>query len=195
MVELSPWRPGMPLHDPCCGTGTLLIEAAFRQGHRAPGMTRSFACEKFPFFPPEICAPVRKQVHDEFEPDRICSISGSDIDPEALILAGKHVAQAGLDGKISLFREDLRTLSLSEERGCFLCNPPYGERMSDRKTCHSLYEGLGKLHRSHPGWGMGVISSDPGFERAFGRRADRRRRLYNGRLECQFLAYDPISGR
>lgn len=189
LVELSPWRPGMPLHDPCCGTGTLLIEAAFRQGHRAPGMTRSFACEQYPFLSPERTAQIRSAIQADFEPDRISNISGSDIDPEAISLAMRHVQQAGLKGLIDLECLPLEQLNLPHSEGVFLCNPPYGERIGDRKSCAVLYAHLHALMRRHPGWSLCAISSDPGFEHAFGRKADKRRRLYNGRLECQFLTY------
>lgn len=189
LVELSPWRPGMRLHDPCCGTGTLLIEAAFRQGHRAPGLTRRFACEDFSCFSREEAEAIRKQARTDYEPERIGGISGTDIDPAALELAGRHVRQAGLEGRINLGCQRLETLQLPEERGVFLCNPPYGERLSDRKSCEKLYREMGLLWRRHPGWSLCAISSDPMFERAFGRRADKKRRLYNGRLECEFLIY------
>ena len=189
LVELSPWRPGMPLYDPCCGTGTLLIEAAFRQAHRAPGMTRTFACEDFSFFSRAEADALRAQVRADYEPERIHDIGGSDIDPEALELARRHVRQAGMEGKIGLSRQDLRTLQLSGGEGVFLCNPPYGERLSDRKSCEKLYRELCLLKERHPGWSLCAISSDPAFERAYGRRADKKRRLYNGRLECEFLIY------
>jgi len=189
LVELSPWRPGMRLHDPCCGTGTLLIEAAFRQGHRAPGLTRKFAMEDYCFFPKEACEAIRRQCRFDFEPERISGISGSDIDANALDLAGRHVRQAGLEGKIELTQTPLEQLTLPDEQGVFLCNPPYGERLSDRKTCQKLYREMGRLKARHPGWSLCAITSDPGFERAFGRRADKKRRLYNGRLECEFLIY------
>ena len=189
LVELSPWRPGMRLHDPCCGTGTLLIEAAFRQSHRAPGMKRIFACEHFSFFSREEAAAIRQQVWNDFKPDRLGGISGSDIDPDALDLATRHVRQAGLEGKITLTCQDLRTLQLPDEEGVFLCNPPYGERLSDRKSCEKLYREMRLLKERHPGWCLCAISSDPAFERAYGKRADKKRRLYNGRLECEFLIY------
>ena len=189
LVELSPWRPGMRLHDPCCGTGTLLIEAAFRQAHRAPGMKRVFACEHFTFFSREEAAAIRSQVWNEYKPDRLGGISGSDIDPEALELAGRHVRQAGLEGHIDLTCADLRTLQLPDECGVFLCNPPYGERLSDRASCEKLYREMRLLKERHPGWSLCAISSDPAFERAYGRRADKKRRLYNGRLECEFLVF------
>ncbi len=189
LVELSPWRPGMRLHDPCCGTGTLLIEAAFRQGHRAPGLTRHFAMEQFSFYPQKACEDLRRTCRFDFEPERISGISGSDIDPEALGLANRHVKQAGLSGKIELTNVPLQQLKLPDESGVFLCNPPYGERLSDRRTCEKLYGEMRKLKERHPGWSLCAISSDPMFERAYGKRADKKRRLYNGRLECEFLIY------
>ena len=191
LVELSPWRPGMPLHDPCCGTGTLCIEAAFRLAHRAPGMERRFACEHYPFFPREELARIREEVRAEADPERVRGISGSDIDPEPLKLAERHLRQAGLQGRIAFTQEPLETLQLTEENGVFLCNPPYGERLSDRKSCEKLYGELRRLQLRHPGWSLCAISSDPAFERAFGRRCDRKRRLYNGRLECEFMVFLP----
>ena len=189
LVELSTWRPGMRLHDPCCGTGTLLIEAAFRQGHRAPGLTRHFAMEQFHFFPKKECDALRQTCLDDCQLDRISGISGSDIDPNALELANRHVKQAGLSGKISLTNVPLQQLQLEGEPGVFLCNPPYGERLSDRKSCQKLYREMHALLDRHPGWSLCAISSDPMFERSFGRKADKKRRLYNGRLECEFLIY------
>lgn len=190
LVELSPWRPGMPLHDPCCGTGTLLIEAAFRQAHRAPGLTRHFAMEQFSFFPHGQAADILAACRADVHLDRISGISGSDIDPSALELAGRHVRQAGLEGRITLTREPLETLQLTGDRGVFLCNPPYGERLSDRKSCQRLYGELRRLKERHPGWSLCAISSDPAFERAYGKRAAKKRRLYNGRLECEFYIYE-----
>lgn len=189
LVELSVWRPGMRLHDPCCGTGTLLIEAAFRQGHRAPGMNRKFACEQYPFFPHAEMRQIRMQVLSEYEPERIRGISGSDIAAEPLELARRHVHQAELDSMIELTQTPLEELQLPDENGVFLCNPPYGERLSDRKSCEKLYGEMRRLKARHPGWSLCAISSDPAFERAYGKRADKKRRLYNGRLECEFLIY------
>ena len=83
----------------------------------------------------------------------------------------------------------LQQLQLEGEPGVFLCNPPYGERLSDRKTCEKLYAEMGKLLKRHPGWSLCAITLDPMFERAFGRKADKKRRLYNGRLECEFMIF------
>ncbi len=191
LVEMSPWRPGMPLYDPCCGTGTLLIEAALRQGHMAPGRSRSFSMENFSFFSSASARKIRDTVLAEACPERVRNISGSDIDPSALDLAFRHVRQAGLEGKIGLKIQPLQEVQLSERGGVFLCNPPYGERISDRNGARAIYRDLGLLQKRHPTWSLCAISSDPGFERAYGRKADKCRRLYNGRLECQFYTFLP----
>lgn len=191
LLQLSPWRPGVPLYDPCCGTGTLLIEGAFIASHRAPGLNRAFACEDFAFMDKEAMARLRKEAQEAFRPDLTGEIGGSDIDANALDLCKRHIAQAGLSKKILVHPEDLRQVKLPQPQGVFIANPPYGERLGDRKTCEKLYRELGLLFRRHPGWAMGVIASQPDFERCFGCRAQKKRRLYNGRLECEFMVFQP----
>ena len=145
----------------------------------------------FAFFQKNEAEEIRMQLEKEKHPERIHAISGSDIDSEAIRLANLHINQAHLEGRIPLSVKPLQTVNLSEKGGVFLCNPPYGERLSDRESCHILYHDLRLLHDRHPTWVLCAISSDPGFEKAFGRRADKKRRLYNGRLECQFFTYLP----
>lgn len=196
LVSLSPWRPGMVLHDPMCGTGTLMIEAAMRMANRAPGLTRAFAMESWGGMPVQAFAALREEAQAAFDPGRIEGISGSDIDPEAVELANRHLRQAGLAGKVSFTVGDMRECRLQSECGAFLCNPPYGERLSDRKACETLYREMGLLLRRHPGFTLSAITSHPGFERCFGRRADRKRRFYNGRLECEFMTFGlPAAGK
>ena len=189
LVSLSPWRPGMALHDPMCGTGTLMIEAAMRMANRAPGLTREFAMESWRDMPLDAFKAVREEAQAAFEPERIEGISGSDIDPEAVELATRHLRQAGLAGRVSFTVCDARECRIEAERGAFLCNPPYGERLSDRKECETLYREMGLMLRRHPGFTLSAITSHPGFERCFGRRADKKRRFYNGRLECEFMTF------
>ncbi len=189
LVDISPWRVGMPLYDPCCGTGTLLIEAAMKATHRAPGLKRAFACEKYGFMPNADMARLRAEAEAAYDPDIAFDIGGSDIDPEALQLCNRHMEQAGYPWRMPTEVCDLKQVQLPQPRGVFLVNPPYGERLSDRESCHALYRELGALLKRHPGWQMGVIASDPAFERYFGKRATQKRRLYNGRLECEFFVF------
>ena len=190
LVEASPWKPGIPLHDPCCGTGTILIEAAMQECCRAPGLERSFAMEDFCWVNRPELAKIRHQIGLMNKKTISSRISGSDLDPEALRLAERHIHQAGMDHQVSVFQCPLQELQLSEETGVFICNPPYGERMNDQKSCRKLYHDLSLLKARHPGWSLCAITSDPAFERSFGKSANRKRRLYNGRLECTFYIYE-----
>ena len=189
LVMLAPWKNDMPLYDPCCGTGTLLIEAAYLRSHRAPGLTRAFACESWPLFPKKEMERIRQEAESRFDPSLIGSIGGSDIDPQALELCRRHIKQAGLGGRITVSQKDLRDLTLSAPSPLFLLNPPYGERLSDRKQCEKLYRDIRALYDRHPDCRLCVITAHTGFERCFGKRANQKRRLYNGRLECEYLMF------
>jgi putative N6-adenine-specific DNA methylase len=187
LVRLSPWQTGQALHDPCCGTGTLLIEAAFLASGRAPGLTRLFSMDDWVQSDKKALASIRKEAQARYAPDKIEGISGSDLDPEALKLCDRHIAQARLTGKITVKQADVRDLRLDAAHPCFLTNPPYGERIGDRKLSGQIAAALGKLMRAHQGSQLCVITADPAFERQAKCRAHTRRRLYNGRLECEFL--------
>ena len=189
LVDLSPYRNGMRVYDPCCGTGTLLIESAIKACSRPAGIRRSFACERYPFLSDEEKKAVRAAVEEMEKAKAPFAIAGSDIDPEALKLCRRHITQAGFEGRIDVHAQDLRALTLEGTPGLFLCNPPYGERLGDREKARELYREMGLLLKRHPGWSLAAITADPGFERAFGRRADKKNRLYNGRLECEFCIF------
>ncbi|MDD2647913.1 MAG: class I SAM-dependent RNA methyltransferase [Eubacteriales bacterium] len=188
LLTLSPWRLSEPLYDPCCGSGTFLIEAAMMKSGKAPGLERGFAVTSWKGFDARAMELLREEARDRFKPELACDIAGSDINPEALSYCATHFKKAGFSG-IKVEKCDLRELKIEENSGCFICNPPYGERLSDIKTAEKLYAEMGKLLGRTPGWSMGVIATDPLFERCFGRRAKSRRRLYNGRLECEFMCF------
>ena len=167
----------MPLYDPCCGTGTLLIESAFIALNRAPGLKRTFACDDWGFMPKAECQAIRDEAIEKFEEGskRPLQIAGSDIDPEAIELAVK----------------DLRDVTPKMEGGVFLCNPPYGERIGDKRVTQAVAKQLYLLKQRSPGWSLCAITADTYFEKNAGRRADKKRRLYNGRLECEFMIFNP----
>ncbi len=189
LVDISPWRPGQPLHDPCCGTGTILIEAALRTANRAPGLNRGFAMEQWAFVDQKACQRLREQAKASVDLSLIEGISGSDVDPEALKLCRKHIAQAGLSGKIEVFEKDFRDLEPLTPGTCIITNPPYGERLYTKQQVHTLYRQMRRLEEKTQGGRVCVLTSVPAFEKLYGRRASRKRRLYNGRLECEFLVF------
>lgn len=197
LVMASPWRPAQPLYDPCCGTGTLLIEAAFIALSRAPGLKRAFDCEKWGFMPQAEMKRLRAEAEEKFNAgrERPIQIAGSDIDGGALELARHHIAQAGLSGRITLEKRDLRDVTPRGESGVILCNPPYGERLGDKRAAAAVERQLGLLQERSSGWSLCAISGDLAFERNFGCRADKKRRFYNGRLECEFMTFLPPDSR
>lgn len=192
LVLQSGWHPWQPLYDPCCGTGTILIEAAFIALNRAPGLTREFAMEHWPCVNREALEAVRRAAREKYEEGagRPLFVSGSDIDPEAIELAQRHVRQAGLSGRIRLEVRDMREVTPAGEPGVFVANPPYGERLDNVRAAHAVARQLGLLMKRSPGWSLCAFSADMGFEREFGRRATRRRRYYNGRIECEYHIFE-----
>ncbi len=194
LILQSGWHPWQRLYDPCCGTGTLLVEAAFIALGRAPGLTRSFAMEAWPCAPHESMRQIRSEAKIKYAETskREIRIAGSDIDPEAIELARRHIRQAGLAGRIELEVKDLRDVNLSGEAGVFVCNPPYGERLDNIRAAHAVARQLGRLQERHYGWSLCAFTADMGFEREYGRRAARRRRYYNGRIECEYHIFDSL---
>ena len=193
LVLQSGWHPKQPFYDPCCGTGTLLVEAAFIALNRAPGLTRSFAMEQWPAVDMEQLKAIRAEAKKRYEEgyQRKLTVAGSDIDPEAIELARRHVKQAGLSGRIDLEVKDMRDVTLTGEPGVIVANPPYGERLDDARAAHAVARQLGALQQRCPGWTLCAFSADMGFERMYGRPANRRRRYYNGRIECEYHIFEP----
>lgn len=190
LLMLSRWRPEIPLVDPCCGSGTLPIEAALLGRNQAPGLQRRFTAEAWRRVPPALWEAAREEARDLVDLEVDLSISGSDLDPEAIALAERHAAAAKVAGDLTLTLRNLVDLRLPAGPGKVVVNPPYGERMGNAASAEALYRRLGELARDSTGWGFFVLTAHPQFERFFGRRATRARKLYNGRLECQFLQFD-----
>ncbi|MCQ2436966.1 MAG: class I SAM-dependent RNA methyltransferase [Clostridia bacterium] len=197
LVLQSGWHPKEAFYDPCCGTGTLLVEAAFIALNRAPGLTRTFAMESWPVVARnyEQIEAIRTEAKMKFEEGlkRPLRVAGSDINPEAIELAKRHIKQAGLAGRITLEVKDLRDVTRAGDPGVFVANPPYGERLDNKRAAHSIARQLGILHERHPEWSVCVFSGDMGFERAYGHYAQRRRRYYNGRIECEYHIFEPLT--
>ena len=193
LILQSGWHPWQRLYDPCCGTGTLLIEAAFIALGRAPGLTRAFSMEAWTCVPHEALRKIRSEAKEKYAEtaNREIRIAGSDIDPDAIELAQRHLKQAGLAGRIQLEVKDLRDVTLAGEPGVFVANPPYGERLDNIRAAHAVAKQLGVLQTRNPGWTLCAFTADMGFEREYGRRATRRRRYYNGRIECEYHIFEP----
>ena len=191
MVTLARYRGRDFFWDPFCGSGTIVIEAALMALNRAPGLNRSFSAQSWGFVPESAWEQARQAARDgEFRGEY--RILGSDIDPESLNIAISNAKKAGV-GKLIRFEEaDATKRDLPAEKGLIVCNPPYGERMLEQRGAQRLYRALGKHLRYADGWQKFIISSEPEFEHYFGRRADKRRKLYNGMIQCNLFQYTGI---
>ena len=188
MIQLTRYRGREFFWDPFCGSGTIPIEAALIAINRAPGLGRQFAAQEFPWMPKELWDDVKaeakdKEFHGEYR------ILGSDNDPKCVSLAMANARKAGV-GKLITFRDgDATKMSLPSDSGILVCNPPYGERMMEQESAKRLYRALGKHLRFADQWKKYVITSEPEFEHYFGKRADKKRKFYNGKIQCNYYMY------
>ena len=189
LLLLSYWRGERLLVDPLCGSGTIPIEAAMIALDIAPGMNRGFAAERWQNFDYDAFERARDEAKQRVRTDLNLNIYGSDIDPKAIELAMRHAEEAGVDEYIRLKQMNVADLSSKEKYGFIVTNPPYGERLGESREAEELYRVMGKTFSALDTWSFYVITSNPYFEKNFGRKADKRRKLYNGKLECQYYQY------
>jgi putative N6-adenine-specific DNA methylase len=189
MISLSFWNPDRVLVDPFCGSGTIPIEAGLIGLNIAPGLKREFAAQSWPQIDPTLWERAREEALDSIKQDLKLKIIGTDIDTEVIDLARYHLKLAGLEGQIHVQRLPITELRNRHKYGCIICNPPYGERLSNPKEIEKLYLEMKNVFGSLDTWSFYILTSFPGFERLFGRKADRRRKLYNGRIECQYYQF------
>ena len=189
LVYLSRWRADRALIDPCCGSGTIPIEAGLIGRNIAPGLNRDFAAEKWPQLPKRIWQAAREEARDSILTNQPLGIMGFDIDGQALDLARYHARQAGLDKFLSFQRQPLSDLRSQYKYGYLITNPPYGERLSDKAEVENLYRQMGTVFRNLDTWSFYVLTSHPLFEKFFNRQADKKRKLYNGRIQCNYYQF------
>ena len=189
MVGFSRYRGKDDFCDPFCGSGTIPIEAALIALNRAPGLSRGFSAMRWDWIDTRVWEEARdearaKEFHGSY------NIVGSDIDPHSVKLAKENAARAGVGDIVRFEVADARTFSRTEPYGRIVTNPPYGERLLEKKEAEVLYRDFGTAVRRLPtGWKVNVISSHTEFERTFGRNAEKKRKLYNGMLKCDLFQY------
>ncbi|MDO5142208.1 MAG: class I SAM-dependent RNA methyltransferase [Eubacteriales bacterium] len=187
MVKLARWRGRDRLLDPFCGSGTIAIEAALIAQRRAPGLLRRFDAERWPCIDPTVWQQARESALALADGSTRFAIAGSDLDPACVQLSRENARKAGVAHTVSFEQADARALDYSGT-GVLLANPPYGERLLDTQSAQKLYMVMGKKLADSP-MAQYILSSDPLFERCFGRRADKRRKLYNGMIKCELHMY------
>lgn len=190
LVKLSYWNRDRLLVDPFCGSGTIPIEAAMIARNLAPGRNRSFQSEHWPQIPRSQWVAARQEVKDlENRQPLSIPIIATDRDRSAIKLAVQHARNAGVTTDIHFDVKDFIAFPTHRDAGILICNPPYGERLGDADEVRQLYRDMGELLRPLEDWSLYILTSYDGFEREFGKRADRRRKLYNARIACTFYQY------
>ena len=189
IADLMRVRKAEQVIDPCCGSGTLLIESALAAKGIAPGIRRRFAFMNWEQIPEDIWKDERERAKSFEKPDSTFKGIGSDIDPEAVRLSLDNSKKAWLGDTVSATTRDIRQFTPKGDTGVVLCNPPYGERLLDVEAAEEIYRIMGQVFVPKQGWSYAIISPHEDFETLFGRKANKRRKLYNGMLKCQLYMY------
>jgi len=188
LVALSRWKPGREFADPFCGSGTIAIEAALMGKNVAPGLMRSFVCEEWPHLPKRVWLEARQEARSAIRevPFRILA---SDADASVLKSAAQNATRAGLAECISFQRRTIEEFSSSRKYGCIVCNPPYGERTGRAAEVEKIYRTMGEVFGRLDAWSLFALSPHPSFEKLFRRKAQKKRKLYNGTILCYLYQY------
>ncbi len=190
LIMLTPWRADRILVDPFCGSGTFLIEAAMIAANIAPGMNRSFTAEAWThLIPKQMWYDVVEEAEEMVDTDISCDMQGYDLDPDMIRIARANAKQAGVDHLIHFQQRDVADLKHSKKYGFIITNPPYGERLEDKKDLPALYATIGQVYRDLDAWSMYLITSYEEAERYIGRKADKNRKLYNGMIRTYFYQF------
>ena len=187
LVIYSSWRGDWKMYDPMCGSGTICVEASMFARNMPPGGKRSFAAESFPWWDEKIWQDARQRCIDETKPEGSVEILGSDKDRRVLRMAETHARRAGVYGDIKFFEKDATKLAITDPHGHIISNPPYGVRLGDESRMPALYEDF--FDALPQSWSWHIISSRDDVEHLAHRKADKKRRLFNGRLECRYYEF------
>ncbi|WP_434642151.1 THUMP domain-containing class I SAM-dependent RNA methyltransferase [Thermoanaerobacterium thermosaccharolyticum] len=189
MIMLSDWRYDRPLIDPFCGSGTIPIEAALIGANIAPGLNRKFTSEKWGQIPKKLWLDTRKEAHSLIKMDVELNIRGYDIDESAVKLSINNAHKAGVNQYVKFAKKPLKDLRTDDMYGILICNPPYGERMGEIQEVEKLYREMGRVFTSLNTWSYYIITSHENFEKLFGKKATKRRKLYNGMIKTTYYQY------
>ena len=189
LAKLSRPRDDVLFWDPMCGSGTIAIEAAMLSLNIAPGINRTFDGEAFQVFPASLWKDAREEARANIKTGSVFEVYASDIDPAAVELTRDNCKKAGVYDHVRVFRRNALEITTEGRRGTIVCNPPYGERMFTMEQTEKLYRDMGKHFQTLDNWQIYILTSHEGFERLYGRRADKVRKLYNGMIKCNFYQF------
>ncbi|MGM7701617.1 THUMP domain-containing class I SAM-dependent RNA methyltransferase [Pseudalkalibacillus sp. Hm43] len=189
LIQLTNWRADRPFLDPFCGSGTIPIEAAMIAKKIAPGLNREFASENWSWLDKKLWYQAVEEAHDVADFDLPVDIMGCDIDHKMIELSENNTDEAGLKGDITYKQMQMKDFRTKKEYGYVIGNPPYGERLNERDYVEKLYRELGEVFGALDTWSLYILTSHEGFEGLYGKKASKKRKLYNGDLKCHYYQY------
>lgn len=189
LVMLTNWFPDKPFYDPCCGSGTIPIEAALIGLNIAPGLNRSFAAEKWTFFDPKAFDTVRQEARKEIRTDVTLDILGADIDGSMIEIAKQNAIKAGVSEHIEFKQMQLKDFRTKKENGVLVANPPYGDRLLSEEQAQNIYRQMGQTYEPLETWSKYILTSDLSFEEHYGKQATKKRKLYNGAIRTYYFQF------
>jgi putative N6-adenine-specific DNA methylase len=192
LISLTYWRPGRILFDPVCGSGTIPIEAALMASNTAPGLFRSFTCEAWPQTDKKAFEEERALARSKKVDVEEVLIFGSDKDPEAIALARENAAKAGVAKMVQFETKLLASASLPGPRGIAVLNPPYAMRLGTPSETERLIKDMASLIKQDDSWSLNVLTADEFFEKAYGKKAQSKRKLFNGNIKADFYMYPGV---
>ena len=209
LLQQTLWRRKTPLHDPFCGSGTIAIEATLYAFNVAPGFGRRFALENLPIYNKESADRIRQEEAEKIRTDVEVRITGSDIDEKAVerakknaeyacVMAGRALKSIGISTHIQrpdFIQADFKDLSAPYDEGLILCNPPYGERLGNEEEAAELYQQMDSLWQEFPNWDLGIITSNPDFQKNFNHQANSIKKIKAGNLDTSFYIYNRKKNR
>lgn len=189
LIMLTNWKPDEPFIDPFCGSGTIPIEAALIGQNIAPGFNREFDSERWHFIQQKLWDEAFEEAEDKADYDQKLDITGSDINHQMIKIASDNSLEAGLSDLITWKQMQVKDLSLRNQNGYIIGNPPYGERIGDRKKVEEMYRDLGTVMQNHPSWSVYILTSFEQFEKQYGKKATRKRKLFNGFIRTDYYQF------
>lgn len=188
---LSRFNYNTVMADPFCGSGTFPIECAMIAKNIAPGINREFSAMNFKEIDPKTWKDTIEEAKDNIRHDAKLKIIASDIDKMAVNLTKENAKNAGVSDMITAFQTPVSEFECDVPNGTIICNPPYGERLLEQKTCERIYTQMGRVYSQLPNWGFFALTPSENFETLFGYKADKTRKLYNGMIKCRLYQYFP----
>lgn len=189
LIQLTTWNPDRPFVDPFCGSGTIPIEAALIGQNIAPGFNREFLSENWPMMPTEVWEKTRMEAEDSANYDQPLEILGTDIDHRMIQVSKENAMEAGLGDLVKFKQMQVRDFTSELEYGIVVGNPPYGERIGERKEVERMYQEMGKAFEKLDTWSVYMMTSHENFEQCYGKQATKKRKLFNGFIRTDYYQY------